>query len=74
MKKSKLHIWLAVGSAALVAAEGLMHLWQPILPPGLFAGIATIVGVGAKVAQVYLAAEKVTDAIEEEEKPNADES
>lgn len=69
MSKKKLHVWLAVGAAALGAAEALMHLWQPLLPPGVFAGIATVVGVGAKVAQVYLAAENLDIDGEDKEEP-----
>lgn len=69
--KKKLHIWLAAIAAALVAAEALMHLWQPLLPPGVFAGVATVVGIGSRVAQVVLAAEKLNDEEDEEVKDGA---
>lgn len=71
MKKS-LHIWLAVIAAALVGAEALMNLWQPLLPPGVFAGIATVVGIGSRVAQVLLAAEKLKTEEDDSEAKDAE--
>lgn len=59
--KKKLHIVLAVVAAALVGAEALMHLWQPILPSGVFACLATAVGIGARVTQVLLTVDKITE-------------
>lgn len=54
-KASQWHrLWsvrLAVVSAALSAAEALVPLWQPHMPAGVFAGLATLVGIAAAVAR-----------------------
>jgi hypothetical protein len=42
---------LAVLSAALSACEALMPIWQPHTPPGVFAALATLVGIAAAVAR-----------------------
>lgn len=42
---------LAVLSAALSAAELLLPIWQPHMPGGVFAGLATLVGIAAAVAR-----------------------
>lgn len=42
---------LAVLSAALSACEALVPLWQPHMPPGVFATLATLVGIAAAVAR-----------------------
>ena len=44
-------IRLAVLSAALSACEALVPLWQPHMPGGVFAALATVVGVAAAVAR-----------------------
>ena len=44
-------IRLAVLSAALSACEALVPLWQPHIPGGIFAALATVVGVAAAVAR-----------------------
>lgn len=44
MAKKK-HIALGVIAAIFLAAEPLMMLWQPLLPQGSYAGIATFVAV-----------------------------
>lgn len=42
---------LAVLSAVLSACEALVPLWQPHMPAGVFAGLATIVGIAAAIAR-----------------------
>jgi len=42
---NKTHLTLGVIAAAFLAAEPLMMLWQPLLPPGSYAGIATFVAI-----------------------------
>ncbi len=43
---------LAVLSAALGAAEASLHLWEGIVPDGVFAMMASFVGMAAAVARV----------------------
>lgn len=61
-KKTKLA--LGVVAAVFLAAEPLMMLWQPILPQGSYAGIATFVAV-VRAAVVYYTAND--DLVEEDE-------
>lgn len=42
---------LAVLSAGLSACEALIPLWQPHMPAGVFAALATLVGIAAAVAR-----------------------
>lgn len=42
---------LAVLSAALSACEALIPMWQPHMPGGVFAALATLVGIAAAVAR-----------------------
>lgn len=42
---------LAVLSAVMSACEALIPLWQPHIPPGVFAGLATLVGIAAAIAR-----------------------
>lgn len=41
----KVKLVLGVLAAAFLAAEPLMLLWQPLLPQGSYAGIATFVAI-----------------------------
>lgn len=41
----KIKLTLGVLAAVFLAAEPLMMLWQPLLPQGSYAGIATFVAV-----------------------------
>ncbi len=43
---------LAVLSAALGAAEASLHLWEGVVPDGVFAMLASFVGMAAAVARV----------------------
>ena len=43
---------LSILAAALGALEVTLPLWQPALPDGLFAALASVVGVSAAVARV----------------------
>lgn len=49
MKKINWGFWLGIIAVILGALDALQMLWQPLLPPGLFAALATIVGVGSRV-------------------------
>lgn len=44
-KVTRTKLVLGVLAAAFLAAEPLMTLWQPLLPPGSYAGIATFMAV-----------------------------
>ncbi|AHJ87344.1 hypothetical protein phiPsa267_090 [Pseudomonas phage phiPsa267] len=57
MAKKK-HITLGVVAAIFLAAEPLMMLWQPLLPQGSYAGIATFVAVVRAGLVYYTTAEK----------------
>lgn len=52
---------LAVLSAALSACEALVPLWQPHMPGGVFAVLATIVGIAAAVARTVKQEKLVKD-------------
>lgn len=54
MAKKK-HITLGVIAAIFLAAEPLMMLWQPLLPQGSYAGIATFVAI-CRAGLVYYTA------------------
>jgi hypothetical protein len=45
-------IRLAIASAAFSAGEALLPMWTEVLPQGSYAGIATLLGLGAAVARV----------------------
>lgn len=49
MKKINWGFWLGIIAVILGGLDALQMLWQPLLPPGLFAAVATIVGVGSRV-------------------------
>ncbi len=51
-KMSKTKLLLGVLAAVFLAAEPLMMLWQPLLPQGSYAGIATFVAI-ARAGLVY---------------------
>ncbi|ADF58200.1 hypothetical protein PJG4_088 [Pseudomonas phage JG004] len=57
--------WAAVGSATFMALEAMVNLWEPILPPGVFAAVATLVAVGVRISAVFVTASKVEEAISE---------
>ena len=48
----KMKLTLGVLAAVFLAAEPLMMLWQPLLPQGSYAGIATFVAI-VRGALVY---------------------
>lgn len=48
----KMKMGLGILAAVFLAAEPLMMLWQPLLPQGSYAGIATFVAV-VRAALVY---------------------
>ena len=48
----KIKLTLGVLAAVFLAAEPLMMLWQPLLPQGSYAGIATFVAI-VRAALVY---------------------
>jgi hypothetical protein len=53
--KKAMQLWsirLAVISAALGAAEASLPLWEGVVPDGVFAGLASTVGIAAAVARV----------------------
>lgn len=43
---------LAILAAVMGAIEATLPLWQSALPDGVFAALASVVGVGAAVARV----------------------
>jgi hypothetical protein len=51
----KVKLALGVLAAAFLAAEPLMMLWQPLLPQGSYAGIATFVAI-CRAGLVYYTA------------------
>lgn len=54
----KIKLVLGVIAAVLIAAEPLMMLWQPILPPGSYAAIATLVACVRAGIAFYVQADK----------------
>ena len=44
-KVTRTKMVLGILAAVFLAAEPLMTLWQPLLPPGSYAGIATFIAV-----------------------------
>lgn len=53
--KHALKLWsvrLSIIAAALGAAEAALPLWEAPLPDGVFAALASVVGIGAAVARV----------------------
>ena len=54
----KSHLALGVLAAVFLAAEPLMMLWQPLLPQGSYAGIATFVAIVRAALVYYTTAEK----------------
>lgn len=53
-KISKARFVLGAIAAMLIALEPLMMLWQPILPPGSYAVIATVVALIRAGATYYM--------------------
>lgn len=49
MKKINWSFWLGLLATILMGADALQMLWQPLLPPGVFAAVATAIGIGSKV-------------------------
>lgn len=45
-------IQLAIASAALAAAEASLPLWSETIPPGVFAALASTLGVASAVTRV----------------------
>ena len=57
-KMSKTKLTLGVLAAVFLAAEPLMMLWQPLLPQGSYAGIATFVAIVRAALVYYTTTEK----------------
>ncbi len=66
-KVTRTKLILGVLAAAFLAAEPLMMLWQPILPQGSYAGIATFVAICRAGLSYYITAPAVSE--EEEDAP-----
>lgn len=60
-KKINWAFWLGLLSALLMAADGLQMLWQPLLPPGIFAGMATVLGISSKIVNYLVQADQQED-------------
>lgn len=54
---NKMKMGLGILAAVFLAAEPLMMLWQPLLPQGSYAGIATFVAV-VRAGLVYYTTKK----------------
>lgn len=54
----KIKMALGVLAAVFLAAEPLMMLWQPLLPQGSYAGIATFVAIVRAALVYYTTTEK----------------
>lgn len=61
-KHPKTRLVLGILAAVFLAAEPLMMLWQPVLPTGTYAGIATVVAV-CRAALAYITTTDVMDDI-----------
>lgn len=49
MTKINWSFWLGLLAVIFAAADALQMLWQPLLPPGLFATLASVIGICSKV-------------------------
>lgn len=58
----KVKMGLGILAAVFLAAEPLMMLWQPLLPQGSYAGIATFVAVVRAALVFYTTTEGEEDA------------
>ena len=54
----KVKMALGITAAIFLAAEPLMMLWQPLLPQGSYAGIATFVAIVRAGLVYYTTTEK----------------
>ena len=61
----KVKLALGVVAAAFLAAEPLMMLWQPLLPQGSYAGIATVVAI-VRAGLVYYTSKEPVEPEEDE--------
>lgn len=61
----KIKLALGVVAAAFLAAEPLMMLWQPLLPPGSYAAIATFVAI-VRAGLVYYTSKEPVEPEEDE--------
>jgi len=61
----KVKLALGVVAAAFLALEPLMMLWQPLLPTGTYAGIATFVAV-IRAGLVYYTTKEPVEPEEDE--------
>jgi predicted Zn-dependent protease len=57
----KMKMGLGILAAVFLAAEPLMMLWQPLLPQGSYAGIATFVAI-VRAGLVYYTTTEEEDA------------
>lgn len=58
----KVKLALGITAAVFLAAEPLMMLWQPLLPQGSYAGIATFVAIVRAALVYYTTTEEKEDA------------
>ena len=58
----KVKMALGITAAVFLAAEPLMMLWQPLLPQGSYAGIATFVAIVRAALVYYTTTEGEDDA------------
>lgn len=58
----KMKMVLGITAAIFLAAEPLMMLWQPLLPQGSYAGIATFVAIVRAGLVYYTTTEGEEDA------------
>ena len=61
----KIKLTLGVLAAVFLAAEPLMMLWQPILPTGTYAGIATLVATARAGLVYYTTKEPIEPEVDE---------
>ncbi|WOZ57499.1 holin [Pseudomonas phage vB_PseuGesM_254] len=64
-KKKSASFWLGAVAVAFMAAEGVLLLWEPVLPQGMFAGVSTIIGVASKVTQYAVSARNQADLLDD---------
>lgn len=61
----KIKLALGVVAAAFLAAEPLMTLWQPLLPQGSYAAIATFIAI-IRAGLVYYTSKEPVEPEEDE--------
>lgn len=66
-KVSRTRFVLGTLAAIFLAAEPLMMLWQPLLPPGSYAAIATVCACIRAGLAYYMTTDVVEDAPEKGE-------